>query len=195
MPFPEYLHNKTCKSRTLCEATPDFHNEGMNDFLFRYRIVCLFVLYKFEYQCPGSPSTTEVGNIFDIYSLSNSKSLLSVYLMMNSNQIGIDYNGVTVMKYGPPASFSFNSFVKFTITVTESNVILDNGVYDQWVPITSTVSSPHNVIYFSSKVYDALHVSAMGTIRNIRFEGLAYHFYLMFLGLFPMRFGYVALFQ
>ena len=91
--------------------------------------------------------------------------------MMNSNQIGIDYNGVTVMKYGPPASFSFNSFVKFTVTVTEKHVILDNGGYDQWVPITGTVSSKENVIYFSSKVYDARHVSAMGTIRNIRFEG------------------------
>jgi hypothetical protein len=94
--------------------------------------------------------------------------------MMNSNQIGIDYNGVTVMKYGPPASFSFNSFVKFTITVTEKNVILDNGGYDQWVPIPGTVSSKENVIYMSSRVFDARHVSAMGTIRNILFEGENY---------------------
>ena len=86
--------------------------------------------------------------------------------MMNSNQIGIDYNGVTVMKYGPPASFSFNSFVKFTITVTEKNVILDNGGYDQWVPIPGTVSSKENVIYMSSRVFDARHVSAMGTMTT-----------------------------
>jgi len=76
------------------------------------------------------------------------------------------------MKYGPPVSYSYNSFTKFTITVTETQLVLDNGGYDQWVPITQSVSSKENVIYFSSKVFDARHVSALGTIRNVHFEGM-----------------------
>jgi hypothetical protein len=109
--------------------------------------------------------------------MTNKKSILSVYLMMNSNQIGIDYNGVTVMKYGPPASYSFNSFTKFTITVYQTQLVLDNGVYDQWVPIPNgAIASGENVIYMSSPVYNALHVSAMGTLRKISFEGIYFVF-------------------
>jgi hypothetical protein len=79
---------------------------------------------QFEYQVEGSVDATHVANVFEIYSISLGKVLMSFYLEPNSNQIGVDYLGTNVIKYGPTATFSFNTFAKFKLDLTDTGYLI-----------------------------------------------------------------------
>lgn len=143
---------------------------------------------KFEYQVlnqsPYDPSYKRYANIFDIYSVTNKKSLLSISFEPNTNQICIFYNGVKVLFFGPTVHYSFNTFSKFEMTLSDNQIVINNGGFNQFGSLTGTVSSDQNIFYASSNIFDGNHYSAGGTIRNIYFEGFVIITYLTYFHLY-----------
>ena len=154
---------------------PDTYSVTPKNAILYIRLPRTFTM-KFEYQVlnqqPYDPSYKRIANIFDIYSITNKKSLLSVSFESNTNQVCVFYNGVKVLFFGPTVHYSFNTYSKFTMTVSDTQIVINNGGFNQFGNIPKALLSDQNILYTSSNIFDGTHYSAGGTIRKIYFEGI-----------------------
>ena len=127
---------------------------------------------SFQYQVASNPSSSALANIFDIYSYSLAKSVLSFSMEAGTNQMHINYNSTDALTYGPGVTFSSSAFTTFTLTVTPRTITLSNGVYSLDNNVRGNVFGSNSVMYISTNFMTTPYVSAGGVIKNIQITGI-----------------------